>query len=205
MGFPSGASGKESTCQWRRRKRRGFSPWVGNVLWRRAWQPTPWRMGVFLPAESCRQGAWRATVHTVRESRTRRKRLAQHSLFFIHSSADGHLGGFRVLGVINSASVSIGPLASFHIRIRIFSGCVPGAGSLAHVAALFLVFKDPPTALQSGCTSLHSHQQCRCVPSSRRHFMILRQEPASVHDNQRPTMSELPRGAKIQACFCARR
>ena len=80
-----------------------------------------------------------------------------------------------------------------------------GVELLCHMAALFLVFKEPPTALQSGCTSLHSHQQCRCAPSSRRRFMILRQEPASVHDNQRPTMSELPRGAKIQACFCARR
>ena len=26
----------------------GFDPWVGKILWRRAWQPTP----VFLPEES---------------------------------------------------------------------------------------------------------------------------------------------------------
>ena len=26
----------------------GFDPWVGKILWRRAWQPTP----VFLPGES---------------------------------------------------------------------------------------------------------------------------------------------------------
>ena len=29
-------------------KRRGFDPWVGKLLWRRAWKPTP----VFLPGES---------------------------------------------------------------------------------------------------------------------------------------------------------
>ena len=29
-------------------KRHGFSPWVGKILWRTAWQPTP----VFLPRES---------------------------------------------------------------------------------------------------------------------------------------------------------
>jgi len=29
-------------------KRPGFSPWVGKIPWRRAWQPTP----VFLPGES---------------------------------------------------------------------------------------------------------------------------------------------------------
>ena len=28
--------------------RRGFSPWVGKIRWRRAWQPTP----VFLPGKS---------------------------------------------------------------------------------------------------------------------------------------------------------
>ena len=28
-----------------------FNPWVGKILWRRAWQPTP----VFLPGESHRQ------------------------------------------------------------------------------------------------------------------------------------------------------
>ena len=48
MGFPSGTRGRESACQCRRCKRLGFSPWVGNILWRKAWQPTP----VFLPGES---------------------------------------------------------------------------------------------------------------------------------------------------------
>ena len=46
-GFPGNASGKEPTCQWRC-KRCGFDPWVGKILWRRAWQPTP----VFLRGES---------------------------------------------------------------------------------------------------------------------------------------------------------
>ena len=43
--FPGGGSGKEPTCQCRRRKRCRFSPWVGKVPCRRKWQPTP----VFLP------------------------------------------------------------------------------------------------------------------------------------------------------------
>ena len=42
------ASGKEPTCQCRRRKRLEFDPWVGKIPWRRAWQPTP----VCLPGES---------------------------------------------------------------------------------------------------------------------------------------------------------
>ena len=44
-GFPVDASGKEPSCQ---HKRRGFDPWVGKIPCKRAWQSTP----VFLPGES---------------------------------------------------------------------------------------------------------------------------------------------------------
>ena len=37
MGFPGGASGKESACQWGDR----FDPWAGTILWSRKWQPVP--------------------------------------------------------------------------------------------------------------------------------------------------------------------
>ena len=47
-GFPDGASGKESACQCRRRKRHGFDPWVGKISWRRTCQPPL----VFLPGKS---------------------------------------------------------------------------------------------------------------------------------------------------------
>ena len=48
LGFPSGASGKEPTCQCRRP---GFDPWVRKIPWRRKWLPTP----IFLPGKSHRQ------------------------------------------------------------------------------------------------------------------------------------------------------
>ena len=44
-GFPGGASGKESSYQYRWCS---FHPWVQKMPWRRKWQPTP----VFLPGES---------------------------------------------------------------------------------------------------------------------------------------------------------
>ena len=44
-GFPRGAS--EPACQCRKRKRRGFDPWVGEIPRKRALQPTP----VFVPGE----------------------------------------------------------------------------------------------------------------------------------------------------------
>ena len=52
LGFPGGASGKESACQCRRHKRYKFDPWVQKILWSRKWRPTP----VFLPGES--HGHW---------------------------------------------------------------------------------------------------------------------------------------------------
>ena len=45
--YTGGARGKEPACKCRRCKRCGFSPWVGKILWRRAWPPTP----VFLPGD----------------------------------------------------------------------------------------------------------------------------------------------------------
>ena len=48
LGFPGGASGKESACQCRRRKRHRFDLWVRKIPWRRKWQPIP----VFLPGKS---------------------------------------------------------------------------------------------------------------------------------------------------------
>ena len=41
MSFQGGASRKETACQRERDKRSGFSPWVGKIPRRRAWQPTP--------------------------------------------------------------------------------------------------------------------------------------------------------------------
>ena len=54
---------KESACQCRRR---GLDPWVGNIPWRRKWQPPP----VFLPGKSHGQGNLVGYSHGVGKSRT---------------------------------------------------------------------------------------------------------------------------------------
>ena len=61
-GFPGGASGKEPTCQCRRRKRGRFVPWVRKIPWRRKWQPSP----VFFPRESHGRRMWPQSMRSQR-------------------------------------------------------------------------------------------------------------------------------------------
>ena len=56
---------------------------------------------------------------------------------FIHFSADGHLGGFHVLALVNSAATNTGVHISFWIIV--LSGYMPEMELLDHMVILFLV------------------------------------------------------------------
>jgi hypothetical protein len=81
----------------------------------------------------------------------------------------GHLGCFHNLAIVTSAAINMGVQVPLEQTVSQSFGYIPKSGIAgSNGRSMFRFLRSLQIFFQSGCTSLHSHQQCIRVE----HFLI---------------------------------